>query len=270
MDLFRRLLARKPAEPAQSSAPSRTAPFVVDRDRMFDLSLTSRLVDLVDTPHEARDHAWVDAYFATVWNASIQLPAPGPFIGPDGFRYMRLDIPAPGSVFDSNSLANLTDPCIEKAMGVALFRHPDADQPSYVMSMGVLQSLIQFGDWRGDPQDIAEQGDGSGRVTLGRGEEILTAAPSADFLSPRAARGLIRHLADRWDMADPRIMLMMSGKMRPTRSLVVNRTLASFADEGEAQYFCECLLWHLPPSRSITLQPDDWDADGFFRLADFA
>ncbi len=30
---------------------------------------------------------------------------------------------------------------------------------SYVMAMGVLQSLLQFGDWRGDPQDIAEQGD---------------------------------------------------------------------------------------------------------------
>ncbi|SNS50950.1 hypothetical protein SAMN06295912_10821 [Sphingomonas laterariae] len=238
---------------------------------MFDLTLTSRLAQLAAI--DVRDDSWTDSFFAAAWNAAIALPAAAPETGPDGFAYLRIDIPEPGTVFDSQSLAHLAQDCVDRASGVALFPHPAADRPVFVMSMGLLESLLRYGDWRGDPVDLAEQGHGaggeSGPMTLKAGETILRGAPSSDYLSPAAARAMAAHLAGKWNMARPRVALLANPAMRPTRSLVINRRLASFADEADAQYFAQCVMWHLPPSRALVFMPDGWAEADLFPLGDF-
>lgn len=262
------LFGRGPdAPPAAASPPAPLAmpSFAIDRARMFDLALTGRLADLA-AARGARDDRWHIDFFAAAWNASIALPSPEAFIGPDGFPYLRLDIPAAGP-FDSNALANVAGPCVEAGIGAALFATPDAADPFYVLPMGVLESLLHYGDWRGDPQDLAEQGatPAQGSVTLDRGQQVMTGSPSADYLPAAAARALHRWLVRR-GLAEPRVQLMVSPAMRPTRTLVVNVRRDAFRDDAEAADFSQRVLWHLPPSRSITLLPDGWDEAAFTPL----
>jgi len=271
MSLLSRLFGRKPGPPVAPGAAHRPPEFLpsfaVDRERMFDLSLTQRLAELLQTPQSMRDDGWYPSFFGAAWNASIALPAPNAFTGPDGFPYLRIDIPAPGP-FDSNSLANIARPCVEVGCGIALFPSPDAADPAYVMPLGLVESLLHYGDWRGDPQDLAEQGPNraAGSVALSRGEEVLTGTPSADYLPPPIARALHRWLTER-GTADPRVLLMSARSMRPSRSLVFNISRRAFASEDDAQDFSHRIIWHLPQSRSITLMPEGWDEASFTPLA---
>jgi hypothetical protein len=233
---------------------------------MFDLSLTAELQRLTTVPWSGE---WNRAFFAAAWNASIALPSPDAYEGPDGFPYLRLDIPAPGP-FDSNSLANVARPCAEAGIGAVIFPAPDAADPMYVMPLGVLGSLLRFGDWRGDPVDLAESGEGGlTTITLERGEQVMTGTPSADYLAPWEARAL-----DRWMKARgferPAVALMVSPTMRPTRTLAVNVPRGAFREEGGAADFCQGVLWHLPQSRSITLMPEGWDESAFTLLEELA
>ncbi|MBC7985375.1 MAG: hypothetical protein H7X93_01705 [Sphingomonadaceae bacterium] len=265
MSLFGKLFGSgKPATapPAAIAMPD----FTVDRARMFDLVLTQRLQALVAMP--VRDDAWYPAFFAALWNASIALPSQAPFVGPDGFPYLRLDIPAEGA-FDSNSLANLARNCADSGWGAALFPSPDAHDPAYVLPMGALDSLLRFGDWRGDPIDLAEQQGPplSGAVRLKAGAQVLTGAPSPDYLSRAAARALDAYLKCEWKLAAPRVMLMSNTSLRPSRSLVLNVRRADFGTEEAAADFCHRVIWFLPPSRVVTLLPDGWSEDQLFPLA---
>lgn len=265
MSLFGKLFSGgKPQAPVQP--PIALPSFAVDRAQMFDLALTQRLQALVAIP--VRDDAWYPAFFAALWNASIALPSQEPFLGPDGFPYLRLDIPADGA-FDSNSLANLARNCVEAGWGAALFPSPDAPDPAYVLPMGALDSLLRFGDWRGDPTDLAEQSGPplSGAVTLKAGADVLTGAPSSDYLSRAAARALDAYLKREWKLPEPRVMLMSNTSLRPSRSLVLNVRRADFATEEAAADFCHRVIWFLPPSRVVTLLPDGWSEDQLFPLA---
>jgi len=275
MSLISRLFGRKPSTPHRPRAPSPAVPppvpielpsFAIDRDRMFDLVLTGELQRLAGQPWSPE---WEVAFFGALWNASIALPSPTAYTGPDGFPYLRLDIPAAGA-FESNSLANVAGPCVEAGIGAVLFPAPDATDPVYVMSLGVLGSLLRFGDWRGDPVDLAERGEGGySTITLERNEQVLTAAPSADFLSPAEARALDRWLKGR-GLDAPAVQLMVSASLRPTRTLVINVRREVFETDDQVADFCQRVLWHLPPSRSITLMPDGFDESAFTPLAELA
>ncbi len=249
---------------------------------MFDLDLTAKLQALVRIPVEQRDAEWTPAFFEAAWNASLAVP-PKPILrGPDGFSYLRINIPAPGP-FESNSLANLARNAVENLSGAAIFLSPDKPMPAYVMSMGLLDSLLRFDSWEGDPQDvhemrrklagganeIQENGQGLQTVTLAADHQVMIGSPSKEYLSPSAAAGLHRHLTQHWAMKDPRVSLMMDPKIVPTRNIVINRRRADFEDPDLIAGQLRMLLWYMPPSRAIMLLPDGWAEQSMTPLTDY-
>src|SRR5262245_45714743 len=86
--------ARQPERPAASGATNRR--FHGDRLRMFDLEKAGQLHRLFDVPRDRRDTAWSFRFWDTAWCASLALADPNMFAGPDGFRYLRLNIFWPG------------------------------------------------------------------------------------------------------------------------------------------------------------------------------
>jgi hypothetical protein len=233
--------------------------------------MTDRLRELITAPPHQRDDGWQHAFFSALWSAAIEVPTSAPFVGPDGFPYLRLDI-TPSDDYVAHNLASLARPCLDAGSGAVLYADPTAEQPAYVIPMGVIESLVRYRDWRGEPSELAEtNGDPqSGNVTIKAGTKILHSTPSADYLSPQAARALDGHLKEIWHVPEPRVLLMSSMAMQPCRSLVINVSRSAFKSDEYAQNFGRSVCWFMPPSRSITFMPDDMNEAEMTPLADLA
>ncbi len=244
--------------------------FAVDRLALFDVGKTRILADLLDLPRGRRDAAWTERFFDAVWNASLVVADPAVITGRDGFPYVRLNLPPPGR-FKPTAVANLAALCLERATGIAVFSAaadpPDAAQ--FVFPVGMLDSLMRFDTWRGDPldhQDMAgtpagdamEEGWGQ-TVTLRETHQIMLGSPSVQYLPTYSARALLNHMRGAWRVPDPRVRLMVDPNLRPTRNLVVGRKRAELPADATWDVHCSRLLWYLPKGRSIMLMPDAWD-----------
>ncbi len=252
--------------PASSAAPTPRV-FHEDRARMFDLAQTRNLSELFDVPRPERKAAWQGAFFHALWTASLEVADPAVFTGPDGFPYLRLQLPQPNKAFESNSLANLARQTVESNYGAAIFASPLATEPEYVISMGVLDSLLTYDSWLGDPIDLDEiarawqqpvPGENLKTITMEKAQQILVGTPSPALLPPHTAQALYLFLKDSWGQQEPRISLMINPRTAPTRNLVLSRKLSEFASPQEAGKQASSLLWYLPPHRSLILMPESW------------
>ena len=245
---------------------------------MFQLAQTSELHQLFAVPRDQRNAGWQGAFFHAAWTASVEVGTPAVFQGPDGFPYLRLNIPAPATAFDSNSLGNLARQAVERGQGAAIFASPSATEPEYVMSMGVLDSLLTYDSWLGDPVDLhdleqrgspQERAGGLQTITTTKDQEIMVGSPSPAFLPPHTARALYLHLRDGWKIAEPRIKVMLNPAFAPSRSLVINRKLSEFASPEAASAQARFLLWYLLPRRSLILMPESWNQQDLDPLTNF-
>lgn len=266
-DLFRR---RAPV-----AAPPPARRFHQDRARMFDLEGTGLLAGLFAVPAEQRDAVWQERFFDAAWTASVALAQPQTFVGPDGLPYLRLDLPRPGP-FDSHCLANLAPGCLTAGVGAAFFASPDepAERAQYVLSFGLIDSLVRYDSPWGDPIDVAEasqpEEEGvfdvekrawSRTMTVRAPHEVLVGTPSPDYLPPLTARALGAYLEQVWGLADPRVQLLADMKMRPHRSLVIGRKRAEFPEGAPIDEMAGRLLWYLTPLRNVMLMPEDWSIE---------
>src|SRR5688572_9058892 len=196
-DLFRRSAAQPaprpvPQPPEQPPPPVGRPRFERDPARMFDTADAAALAELFAVPRDRRDAQWIDRFWAAAWTAALALPDPPIAAGPDRFSYLRLHLPAQGMSYEANSLANLAPGLVEQGAGAAFFADPAADMAAadYVVSMGVLDSILRFDDPGGDPAELDEMRRGTPTANRGAmlpaGEPILVATPSPDYLSPAA------------------------------------------------------------------------------------
>ena len=285
-DIFRRRSesAQAPA-PVQATAPATgERRFHQDRSRMFDLDRTRALVELAGVPQEARDDDWFERFHDAVWTASVLIPDPAVIGGPDGMPYLRLVLPPQGVPFDSQCLANVAAGCVDDLRGAALFAH-EADPPEaalYVFPMGVIESLLAFDSFKGDPIDVAEmelpppQGDvfasaGEGlqqHLVVTKEHQILVGSPSAQYLPPHIAFALWRYVTQIWKLENPRVAVVTDFEMRPTRSLVIGRKESEFAPDDDIAQMIRYLTWYLPPLRLVMLMPEDWRLEDMTPLAE--
>jgi hypothetical protein len=151
--------------------------------------------------------------------------------------------------------------------------------------MGVLDSILRFDCPDGEPFEVEEGREPppsdqietvmagvAERSVLKAGQEVMVGTPSEQYLSVPAARALHRHLVEGWGIADPRVALLVVPAMRPTRSLVIGKSIAQFQAEGVDEALMmdrvRMLSWYLPPSRRLMLMPDDWAAETMAPLLD--
>jgi hypothetical protein len=280
-DLFRHSASDPHDGPA--AMPPEERRFTLDRARMFDIEKTRRLAQLFAVARDRRDDAWYDLFWDAAWPGSIALAEPQVFSGPDGFPYLRLDLPRPHAPFDSQCLANLAGHCLSTGIGAAFFASPD-DPPEaaqYVLSLGLIDSLVRYDSSEGDPVDrheaalppdpsaysVEQRGIGQ-RLTVQETRNVLIGAPSAEYLPPDIARALDRHLREQWGLESPRVALLVDTGMRPHRSLVIGRKRSTFADQAEMDALVHFLIWYLTPLRTVMPMPDDWNLDEMTPLRD--
>jgi hypothetical protein len=274
-DWFRKKdVVPSPAAAAPPSHEPAVRRFGFERERMFDLGRTDLLAQLFATPRDQRERDWSDRFFDAAWWGSVELSQPQIFSGPDGFPYLRLNVPRPETAFDSQCLGNLARDCLKNGVGAAFFASPDdgPEAAQFVLSFGLIDSLVRYDSPDGDPIDVAESAGGpdssafqvekglwSQTLVATEAQEVLVGTPSADFLPPHAAAALARHLEQQWGLADARVQLMANPKMRPHRSLVIGRKRSEFPEGAPIDDMARALLWYLTPARSIILMPEEWE-----------
>jgi hypothetical protein len=251
---------------------------------MFDLGGTGILAELFATPAGERDGAWQEAFLDFAWTASVAFAEPQTFIGPDGFPYLRLDLPRPGP-FESQCLGNVAGDCLANGVGAAFFASPDdpPERPQYVFSFGLIDSLVRFDSPWGDPIDIeeanlpeapgafdVEEGVSSRTRIVREAHQALVGAPSADFLPPHTARALAAYLEQVWGLDDPRVQLIVDMQLRPHRSLVIGRKRSELPEGAPIDDMPQKLLWFLTPQRSVMLMPEDWSLGQMTPLRELA
>jgi hypothetical protein len=242
---------------------------------MFDINRTQALLKVLAVPSGHRDEKWTDSFFGAAWNASLEIAKPSVFQGPDRFSYMRMHIPRPGLTFDSNSIANVAQYAVEHALGIALFSSPDELEPEYILTMGVLDSLLMYDSWLGDPVDIREIAEMGGQLSGDRleplqaesGQTLFIGPPAGRFLPAHTARALHRHLTVAWGIPEPRVALAIYQEAAPTRNLVIGRKLSEFPSPEAADWAMSMLPWYLPPTRSLWLMPEDWSVEQMHPLS---
>lgn len=274
-DWFRKK-AQPPAAPAETGPAARR--FHDDRARMFDIQGTHMLEGLFQLPAAERDWAWQRAFWDHSWTASVALAEPQVFTGPDGFPYLRLNVPGAGA-FDSQCLGNLAEACLQNLIGAAFFASPDAppEAAQYVLSLGTIDSLVRYDSPDGDPVDLEEaslpespgmfEGDGAG-LRVAKAHDVLMGTPSADYLPPHLARSLYQHLTQGWGMEEPRVRLLIDQHMRPHRSLMISRSPSEFPEGAPVDVMAQSLMWHLNPGRRLMLRSEDMRPEEMTPLRD--
>ena len=181
------------------------------------------LDELFAVAREARDEAWVAAFYAAVPDAPMT--AGEVFGGPDAFAYQPL---TPGG---TSSLRAVLDGCLDRGTGIVVL----AGEPQWVFPYGNLWSFREEGTFVIPVED--------GPAPSG---QVLVGSPSEAALPPYARRAIKRELefqgAER-----PGVLLVDTPGSSPPRSLAF-----------EPMPHPERVLWYLPPHYGLMRVAEGW------------
>ena len=212
-----------------------------------DPTKTHAVQALLAVPHEARDGAWLQRFYAAVPDASFASTPEQHLVGPDAFPYFVLLSPTPGQPFTPFSISEILTHCTDHGLGIVV--DPERPHPSWVFPYGNLWSLRAHGSLAGDPAD--EPGENAGTNVVSQAREILVGAPSEAFLPPWARKELRSYLIDAVGLADPQVCLVIDATLKPSQNLVFNL----FTDDPPLKMphatVMERLGWYLPPGRGL-------------------
>lgn len=247
------------------------------KTKPFHVEYAQQLHRLFSISRENRDSLWLEKFQFFAWNASVVIAKE--FRGPDGFPYVRLNMPAAGPATETNCLSNICSALAEQGLGATFFASAEDDVTAaqYVISNGVLESLRAYGTWNGDPTDREEirkapqsiSEDGLETSFVENDYPVFLGDPAPKFLPAHTARFLHLHLSQGLKVEEPRIKLLIDQELAPSRNLVINKKFSDFPDSDTAAARTRMLTWYLPPRRGLILMPEDWTQEQMTPLKDF-
>lgn len=228
----------------------------------FDLEKTAALAALFAVASEKRDAAWIRDFYAAVPDASLISFNPQIQSGPDHFPYFHLALPDPGAMTPF-CVTHLLDYVLDNGYGIAIFGDSSRSKhPDWVFSYGDLLSYSLYGRFDGDAAAGAP-----GPHIAPAGTQVLRATPSEAYFPTRARRVLGNYLRKMFQHPDPKIALIDSPTLKPSRNLMINLTLAQYhGDKGKLDAAMKYLLWFVPRTYSLMPMPSEWSDSGFVPL----
>ncbi|HYL79019.1 MAG TPA: hypothetical protein VEU96_32815 [Bryobacteraceae bacterium] len=228
----------------------------------FDLEKTQALAGLFAQPRESRDDKWRRDFYAAVPDASLRSFEPQINLGPDQFPYFHLAIPDPGPLTPF-SISHLLDFVLDNGLGIAIFGDSTrSGGPQWVFSYGDLLAFSLYGSFDGDPSVLAQAPKPSGGS-----HSVLVAAPSESYLPVRARRALGAYARKIIQINHPKIGLVDDPQSTPSRSLMINLTLADYhGDQRKLSAALGYLSWFVPRSYRIAAMPPGWTDSNFVPL----
>lgn len=221
-------------------------------EKMHDLAMTGRAVQLLAVPRHERNDRWLAEFLPALWHASLAMPddpADRVFDASIGFPHVRLAIPPSGQRFEAYCVAGVLRYCLENGLGIALFSdlNDAPDKAVFALSTGQLDSLYRFGTINGDPEHRADLKPGVNAITLEKSITVLHATPAPSVLPPYIAGAMLRQMRVGWKMAEPRASLVVFPDSPAEQTIMVNATFCDLpVDPGVAKMAFSCLQFYMP------------------------
>ena len=210
-----------------------------------------------------RNAEWLIRFFVVMPDAPLFVLSPQVAIGPDHFPYFQMAVSTEKENVQPATLREVIPHCVKNGMGVVLYAGDDRDaRPEWVFSLGNLVSFALYQRFDGDPVDIEQLQ--KPQPPDNAEPNIMVGTPAEDFLPNDCREAMRKFLVNVIGWKNPRIMLVISPDLRPTRNLMLNVPAEFFRDNQHIQDFLGDLSWFTPPGRGLMIgHPDLHNHIGF-------
>lgn len=229
-------------------------------------SPTQAVAELLALPQEQRDDAWVERFFAAIPDAPLQMLDPQVQLGPDGYPYFQLAIPASPDA-PSCTLTQVLDHCLDNGLGAVVHKSPGkSDEVGWVFTYAHLFSYSLFRNFIGDPNETPPPQE---QAPADKERTVLMVAPSDSFLPPRVRRAMTNFFRQVIGLQDPKTIMIVEPGQHPANGLMFNLSAQDFGgDEDRHGRALNALHWYLPISYCAVLKkPADWTDESFVPLS---
>jgi hypothetical protein len=194
---------------------------------------------LLEVPSVERDEAWEKGFVTQLPKAMVRVMAPEPREGPDGWPYLMV---ASGEGADE-PLINILGWLADKGIGLAL--NPENTMPDFVLSYGMVWNFRERGEFLTESKSAT-----AGAINIESGQEVLTGAPSAQYLPPYARSMIKQFLLEQGVMA-PKVLMVSFDKV----NFDLCFSIESFKSPPESEHasIAEALSWFLPAHYAVSM-----------------
>lgn len=205
-------------------------------------------------PECERSAKWRHRFYDLVDVARLKQRDPRIFIGPDGFPYYGLDVPAGGEQGEV-SVAILVELATERGFGIAL--EPDGDVAAWVFTCGDLVTRRAFGGYEFPRIGILPGEAPTFRAVVKHTERMEVLAPD-DVLLPAYTRPLLhRYFTATLGIPEPGVLALVLPDQEPREQLVFRIARDDFEEDEAFENAIAGLTWFLPRHLVVSILPTD-------------
>jgi len=215
-----------------------------------DLEKTAQVETLLNMPEEERNKEWLAALYLAAEEASFKCISPQVIQGPDGFPYVKLELPVQGETFQCYVIKHMKDDfLLEQGFGVAILGNKN--KPLWVFSYGDILNYHLHGSF-GAVNAIFTEKRHDEETT---GSENINAGEPSEQILPACARNVIANfLKQRYEA--PMVALLAHAD-EGNYELAFNCTPAKFSDMETFREVLQEIGWFLPRYYSYCAVDDD-------------
>lgn len=203
-----------------------------------DLNQTSELRELFLVPENKRNEKWLKKFYRCVGYAALMRQSAQPFVGPDGYAYMALQIPKECQDYEYCSIESLLDECLSLGTGLVIGLPSDVE-PQWIFSYGDLWNFKRSGKFKlAGTKEAKVRGPIFSKI-FKRDFQVTIGAPSPELL-PDFARTTLRKLS----AGRLKVFVLHASTQDPL--LMLNLYPKDFANFGDFATAVERVRWVFP------------------------
>jgi hypothetical protein len=198
-----------------------------------------KIDQLLEVPAGDRDEAWEKDFLAELPKATVKVLMPEPREGPDGWPYLLVST---GEGADE-PLISILNWLSSKGIGLAL--NSQKAVPDFVLSYGMVWNFRERGEFLTEAKSSR-----AGAINIESGQQVLTGAPSAQFL-PSYARGIIKQFLLEQSVLAPKVLMVSFD----TENFDLCFSIESLKSPPEKEHasIAEALSWFVPAHYAVSL-----------------
>lgn len=205
-------------------------------------------------PEDARGAKWRHRFYDLVETARLVQREPHVFLGPDGFPYYALDLPAHGE--DGRiGVPELVDEATDRGFGIAIEAADEA--AAWVFTCGDLVTRRTFGGYEFPRIGVVPADGPTFRAVLKETQRMEILAPDEAMLPAYLRPLLHRYFTHTLGLAHPGVLALISPDQEPREQLVFRVVRDDFDADEDFESAIAGLTWFLPRHLVVSILPSE-------------